>query len=477
MRAVFAEAAARAAEEGWGPLTRLSLRELRDWPGALVRAHWRALRKETTMTEHAKSTIPPSNDGAASQIPYSPAPWREAALAGLPHVIAALIYHGAFVALAYGAVTGGGAIRLIVAAPAILAFITAAAIGIAWQRGWPRWSASWFAYLFLVVAMHLRWGLEQWQLPLGSWRAMLLLPQLYMGLLMPVALAGGILLLGLRHRFRFLLAILPLVLLLWRPALESVPVRSLIEVASWLSAAGVAVLIARVGSVRKGAWMTLGLSLVVGLTYTYLQTYHARFPSGAPAHYHAPGTLLGWWSQFALGLLVSGVLILVPLAAGTLRELGRRGGSEGRLGFGVSLTGVFLLLATDIVASWWYGRASGIIGLAWNREVARSIWVVAPASVAVLLCAAGAALLRRGLARRDVPIEEQAALAASFVLILLPAVAALPLVGGFWDPRAVPTVWAYVLGVPWSALGLWLISQRPDESISNAVAQGRPGKT
>jgi hypothetical protein len=343
---------------------------------------------------------------------------------------------------------------------------------IAWLRGWPRWSASWFPYAFIVVALSVGAALEQWKLPLGSWRLMLL-PPLYAGLLVPSAIAAVILLLGLRHPLRLLLAMLPLVLHVWRPALEFVPIRSVVELTAWLCAAGLAVLVARAGSVRRGTWMALGFSLAVGLAYTYVRTYHAQFPPNAPAHYHAPGTLLDWWNWLAPGVLVSAVLILEPLLVGRLQVLGWRGGSMGRLGFGVSLAGMILLLATDLAASWWFGRGSGFIALAWSSEAARAMWMIVPAFLAVLLCVAGAAVLGAGLARSELPVEERTvlfAVLAVLVLILMPAIAALPLVSDVCDIRTVPRIWGYIAGLPWLASGLWLVTRRSSGRISGAPA-------
>jgi hypothetical protein len=420
------------------------------------------------MGEAMENVVVSSDNPSALEESHAPVPWREALLAGLPHALVALTYQAAFVATASGLLTVGTSITIVVGV--LLALSTAAAMVIAWRRGWPHWSASWFAYAFLLLALSLRGALEQWKLPLGSWRLMLLLPGLYFRLLVSLALAVIILVLGLRHRLRFLLAVLPLVLLLWRPVLEFVPIRSVVELVSWLCAAGVAVLIARAGSVRRGTWMALGLSLGVGLAYTYAQTYHAQFPSSAPAHYHAPPTLLDWWNRLAPGVLAGAVLILEPLLVWRLRVLGRRGGRMGRLGFGVSLAGMILLLAADLMASWWFRQGSGVISLAWGPEVAKSMWIIVPACLAILLCVMGAAILGAGLARAELLVEERTALFVIFVLILMPVIAALPLISGFWDIRTISRIWLYVVGLPWLALGVRLVTRRSTGRLSGTAA-------
>ena len=168
-----------------------------------------------------------------------------------------------------------------------------------------------------------------------SWRLGLLLPGVYARLVVPFLLAMMVVVVGLRNRLKALLTVVPLVLLLWEPALEFTwyPARTVVALLAWVAAAMTAVLIARAGSVRKGAGMALGLRVLVGLTYTTVRTMYARFLADALVHYHLPPTALDWWNLLAPGVLASAVLILEPLLVRRLALLSRRSGRMGRLGF------------------------------------------------------------------------------------------------------------------------------------------------
>jgi hypothetical protein len=473
MRAIFAEAADEAATRGWVSLAGFLLRELRDWPGALLQAHWRALRKGTMMNEKIENAAVPSDNPPALLDRYAPAPWREALLAGLPHALVALTFQAAAVATAHGLIPsaseGGSVIEIVLVAAFSLSIV--AAMAIAWRRGWPRWSASWFGYAFLLLVLPLGSALQEWKMPLGSWRLMLLLPDAYIRLLVPLLLAAMLFALGLRNRSRFLLTVLPLLLLLWMPMLEFswYPLRTVVVLVAWLGAALAAVLIARAGNVRAGAWMALALNLVVGLAYTYVPTYHAQFPPGAPAHYSLPPTFLDWLNRFAPGMLATSVVILEPLLVRRLWVLGRRSGALGTLGFRLSLVGLVLLLAADLTASWWFGSGWMSIIRAWGYGVARGLPLSVLAYVAMFLCFSGAISFGAALLRTRPSIEEGASLFLVFALVVMPLILALPIAYNLWDIRAIPKIWGYVVGLPWLALGVWLITRRSVGRVPKAT--------
>jgi hypothetical protein len=383
-----------------------------------------------------------------------------ALLAGLPHALVALTGWAMGVAGAYGLLSwGSSALEIVLGV--VLVVSTAAAMAVAWRRGWPRWSASWFVYVFAVVALPLGIALARWELPLGSWQLGVLLPGGYARLVVPFLLAMMVVVVGLRNRLKALLMVVPLVLLLWEPALGFTwyPVRTLVALLAWVTAAMTAILIARAGSVRKGVWMVLGLSVLVGVTYTTARTMYARFPDDAPAHYHVPPTALDWWNLLAPGVLASAVLILEPLLMRRLSVLGRRGGRMGRRGLRLSLAGLVLLLAADLTASWWTPSGLAVVRLVGGYEAASSLWFTLPAALGGLLSLAGAGILaaagRGGWMR-----HEMARLLLVFVLTVVPIAVALPLTSGFWDLRTFPRIWGYVVGVPWLGAGIWLVTRR-----------------
>jgi hypothetical protein len=136
----------------------------------------------------------------------------------------------------------------------------------------------------------------------------------------------------------------------------------------------------------------------------------------------------------------------------------------------ISLAGMILLLATDIAAAWWFGQGSRVVRLTWSAQAARSQWMVVPACLAVLLCVAGAAVLGAGLARSELLAGERPTLLVIFVLILVPALAALPLVSDVWDVHTAPKVWIYVLGLPWLVSRMWLVVRRGAGRVPGATA-------
>lgn len=79
-------------------------------------------------------------------------------------------------------------------------------------------------------------------------------------------------------------------------------------------------------------------------------------------------------------------------------------------------------------------------------------------------------MLGVGLTRTGVLAEQVTELVATFVVILMPAIVALPLMVGFWDVRTFPRIWGYVLALPWLALGAWLLSRHDTRQVAGAAA-------
>jgi hypothetical protein len=171
MEDVFAEAVGGAAAQAQTALVGLLLRELRDWPAALLRAHWLMLREETMMGENAEGPVGSSKDLPTLEERHAPARLREALLAGLPHALAALILQAMGVAQAYGLLPSSSQETLaILSVPFIATVILSIVVAmvIAWKRGWPRWSASWYPYAFMLLVLPLGAALHQWEGPARS---------------------------------------------------------------------------------------------------------------------------------------------------------------------------------------------------------------------------------------------------------------------------------------------------------------------
>jgi hypothetical protein len=440
-----------------------------------VRTHWRALKKETPMRDETmeNGVAPaPAYEASAREVHHTPLPWGEAVLAGVPHVLVALTIQALTVAGAFGLIPsareGGPPFQPAGVGVFVLGLVVA--MGIARRQGWPRWSASWLGYVLILLIGLVAGALKALEPAVGDWISTNL-ENAYASLLLPLLLTIALCALALRDRLRFLLALLPIPVLLWTPMLEFswYPLRTVVVLMAWLVAAGVAVLIARAGRVRTGVWMALALNLVVGLAYTYTRTYHADFPPEAPAHYSLPPTFLDWVNRFTLSALATSAVVLEPLLVRRLRKLGRRTGSLGVLGFRLFLVGLVLLLAAELAASWWFGSGFVFIRLAWGRGAAEGFQPSTPAYVAMLLCLSGVISYGAALVQTRPPIEEGAALFLAFVLAVAPLILAWPMAYERWDIRAISRIWGYALGVPWVTLGIWLVTRQSAGSISGAA--------
>ena len=86
MRSVFTDAVAEAAERGKLPFAAVCWREIRDWPVTLVREYWssfRHKRKDVKMSAEIQRDILGEKAGLTQT---AKTPWRDAVLAGLPHL-------------------------------------------------------------------------------------------------------------------------------------------------------------------------------------------------------------------------------------------------------------------------------------------------------------------------------------------------------------------------------------------------------
>jgi hypothetical protein len=168
-------------------------------------------------------------------------------------------------------------------------------------------------------------------------------------------------------------------------------------------------------------------------------------------------------------MVATSVVVLEPLLVRRLWVLGQRGGAMGVLGFRLSLVGLVLLLAADLAAYWWFLTSSGVIKLVWGWEAAEGVWLRVPAYLALVFYLSGVVFLGAAVARTGLLIGEVASLCLVFALPIMPVIAALPIVYGFCDIRTIPSVWVYVLGLPWLSLGIWLVTRRSAGRVSGAA--------
>jgi len=168
-------------------------------------------------------------------------------------------------------------------------------------------------------------------------------------------------------------------------------------------------------------------------------------------------------------VLASAILILEPLFVRRLGVWGRRSGRIGRVRFRLSLAGLMLLLAADLTAAWLTPSGFAVIRLVRGYDAAKALWFTGPAVLGGLLSLAGVVILAAVAGCDDRWRGEVVPLLLVFVVTVVPIAAALSLASGFWDVRTVPR-WGYVVGLPWLAAGIWLVTRRSGGRVSRAAA-------
>ena len=379
--------------------------------------------------------------------------WKDAALAGLPHLLLGLILGlpgllratGVLAPYTQGIPVSETLLDVGLAATIIPVLVTA------WRRGWPRWSASWTAYGLVVVALPLVMLVQDGTTPT-------LLSGALMFVAIPLALAWLLYGVTRRDRLKGLLAALPVVTAAWHPILEFVPfpTRASVLLGGWLVTALAAAAILRLGRVRAGVWLVIGVSLLVGLPFSYARTYlHA-----IPAAHAAEPTVWGVVHRLAPQWLASSTLVIGPRLAWALRELGKRSARMGMLSYRVALLGVLLNLAGNLGACW---LATGHALWPYRQPGDQTFTAMIVLSVLIYLSGSGClgvASLRSGTLPGGV---------VSVLLLLIPL--GLPLVV-MLNPihldlairmlrvNDIPRGLVYAAGLTWLLLGGWVVTRR-----------------
>jgi hypothetical protein len=257
---------------------KLFLRELRDFPVNLVRQHWTAIRKEELpMTEFQQTKEP------------QPGTWGEAFLAGLPHLLIALL-------LGLGRVPIFDSQQMKQTIFALLgislASIVAATLIFAWRKGWPLWSASWYLYGTWVIYAILEQAIVSLDID-NAWRYA---DFLFLGWIV-FCIIGYFVLLS-KSNLHGLLAVAALFPMLSLTMMDFVPdpIEHGFAIFVGLLAALTAAAIVRKGEFRFALGLVLGLNLIVGLASSYISEYKIRtvLPNGI---IHTPE-----FSDFLLGV-------------------------------------------------------------------------------------------------------------------------------------------------------------------------------
>lgn len=262
MQAVFAEAIADAAGRDTASLIKVCLQEIKDFPMNLLLEYWHALKTK----------------GIGADEKILPGSWWAATLAGLPHLLYALMIYAPV--MIYELRTYG--LDEIVAplrhserwgyaypAQLIPAFWSLVAImsAIGLWRGLPRWSASWLGY-----GLSGAWGVAiQFNSPdLSLIGVVMLLGWLALTI-------GGLFWLSRRDLLTGLLMVLPLAPMgLWLFTMEVVitDLEGLLYIPAGLLIGLAAALAVRRGSFWFGLWSVAGVIVVLSLPINYSAAYH-----------------------------------------------------------------------------------------------------------------------------------------------------------------------------------------------------------
>ena len=468
MHAVFAQALGEAAKRGSGSVVVVCLRELRDWPRAVLREHWFGFRRgrEARMNKVIETNGVLGSPSAILGSDNEPGSWKDALLAALPHLMVALMSLSGLLGEALPKVwmPSGAYVFATDIVAAVLIFVT---LILAWRQRWPRWSASLYGYGFAVAVVI---GLNVTQmLPGRLWAGA------FMYILSPLALAWLLYRTFQQDRLKGLLALLPVVMVLWYPALEFVQpaVRAFVSAGAWLLMALMAATIMRWGNARQSVWMMLATNMLIGVCITYARTYLHDLP---PEYAEAP-TLERMVNRFSPPLLAVSAVVIGLWLVWALWQIGKRGGRTGRWGHRLALAGLLLDLSGILGAAWWYTSPRDLLAYGDVHQTG-SLMLKGTTYVGVILYVLGVLLLGVATWRSEAVTK-----VSLILLLIIPS--ALPLIMAFpmlFDFGAIPTDMplglallnhiprggVYVVGLAWLLLGGWLVTRlgrtnaRPD---------------
>jgi hypothetical protein len=299
MQTVFSQAIAEHTRDGNGKTMVFYLREIRDFPGSLLRQHWSAIKKEVPPMIPVSETNGqnPSKPVSAER---EPGTWGASTLAGLPHLLMGLLIGagklGIFdiyqVSQTSTAIIGIG-----------LALLVMGMLFFAWRHSWPLWSASWYLYGTWVVLAILGLGLESLNLE-GSWRYT---NAIFLGWIL-LCIVGYFIILS-KSKLHGVLSVAFLFPFLGIMFLEFIPnpIEGWMAIGLGLLTALTIGAIIRLGEFLSGLWLVLGVNLIAGLSLAYVGEYQIKdLPPNIPAHIPKFGNfleLMMLYSIFGMGIV------------------------------------------------------------------------------------------------------------------------------------------------------------------------------
>lgn len=458
MKGVFAEALADAHKDGYRAVLNLIMREIKHLPGSWLREHRRAWRdKEADMNTSA-------NDQASGEMVARATTrgWGEALLAALPYLMFGIfeVLGSVLAEIGVISVENKGMQVLNYAGLVCLAGTLLVTLVVAWRRGWPLWSASWYLFYALPLLWPLIWLISQVFDPFSA------LGQIS-GFLMGMILIAGVLYTITRlDRLRGMLAALPILYLIWLPNLEQTPlhiipfpIRIGVMAASAITVALGVIATVRIRDWRMGFWILLAAILVVGLQYSYVGIYHGgTLPNVAPG----PSPVeVG--RSFLPQYLAACSILLGPIFARMFRGIGRSSGTAGKVGYHLALLGLLAIILANLVSLWisigdYFGDTGPV------HAALASVITIGLAGYAV-----GLLVLYWSARRSDAwpdPVEGvllailPVAMPLTIILPALPATRPMIPLYGFPAVWALPDAVVLGTGLAWLLLSAWLVTRR-----------------
>jgi len=386
---------------------------------------------------------------------HNPDSWKQALLAGLPHVLMGIFMSLVYILDAYEFVTAGKnladvvGITLVVFLIILLGFV----LIIAKRTGWPTWVASWYPYAGLLIILPLLWIVQQVNVSD---------PIHWMMLVMPPLLALVLYWVARRDRIKEVLIALPVVTILSGALLEffSPEVNVALDLWGWILTAVAAVMIVRLNNWRLGVWIFMALCILISITSALAYVYLNNIPLE-----HAPDKNIYEVVRYILPQFFTySILVLGPQLVCLLRELGKRSGPMGMPGFHLIFWGLLITMICISVANF-VSQPSNYIWVYRFRDTAFSI-CLGGAAVGVLASITGACVLGSATIINKVISSRTTTILIAVVPLGLPWIASVsynlfgnaswlfqPLSDLLYLPGA-------ILLSAWTLLAAWLVTRK-----------------
>lgn len=286
MQSVFFEELHEARQGGWRTMLGVFIRELRELPPSIMRENW--------------SLRPAELNGPFEGTSPVPGTWRSALMAGLPHTLYAFCL---YLPLIFSLIFDMNILRQTVML--FFWFLVIAALLVAWQRGWPLWSASWVGYGLIFI---LEGFLDLFtsdlleKVTFVSWFAVLAIILLW---------------LARRDWLSGLLAVLPITpMWFWWISMDGIRGNSG-EALLYISIGAIVSLavftIVRVGRWQTAVWLILAVILAAGLPVSYGTTFFSNLPPYYRPEPNVMNVMRGVLGNYAAILIFTAPLWLLAL--------------------------------------------------------------------------------------------------------------------------------------------------------------------